>query len=155
MTIADLSTLWVTTNIPEAYIRHCRIGGGVQVELTAFPGETFTGRVTQIADTLDPQMRTVKVRAELNNPQGRFLPEMYGQVHYLDGQHLAPVVNSASVVQFDGKSYVFIEQSPGTFARREVIAGRRFGEKLIIMSGLKSGDRIATEGAIYLREMTQ
>jgi cobalt-zinc-cadmium efflux system membrane fusion protein len=68
---------------------------------------------------------------------------------------MAPVVNSASLVQFGGKSYVFIEESPGKFVRREVTTGRRFGEKLIIMAGLNSGDRIATEGAIYLREMTQ
>ena len=155
MTIADLSTLWVTTNIPETYIRLCKLGGAVQVELAAFPGETYTGRVTQIADTLDAQMRTVKVRAELANPAGRFLPEMYGQVRYLDGQHIAPVVNPTSLVQFEGKSFVFVEQAPGKFVRREVTAGRRVGEKLIILSGVVAGDRIATEGALYLREMTQ
>ena len=155
MTIADLSTLWMTTNIPEAYIRFCRLGGAMQIELTAFPGEKFSGRVTQIGDTVDPQMRTVKVRAELANPRGKFLPEMYGQVKYLDGQHMAPVVNSASLVQFGGKSYVFIEETPDKFVRREVTAGRRMGDRLIILSGVKPGDRIATEGAIYLREMTQ
>jgi cobalt-zinc-cadmium efflux system membrane fusion protein len=62
MTVADLSTLWASSDVPEAYIRFCRIGGAVRVELIAFPGEGFTGRVTHIADTLDPQTRTVKVR---------------------------------------------------------------------------------------------
>ncbi len=125
MTISDLSLLWAITNIPEAYIRFCRIGGEVQVELAAFPEKTLRGRVTQIADTLDAQMRIVKVRAELSNPAGRFLPEMYGQVRYLDGQHLAPVVNAESLVQFGGKSYVFIEEKPGKFMRREVQVRRR------------------------------
>ena len=137
-----------------AYLK--RVSSAVKVELAAFPGEAFNGLVTQISDTLDSQMRTVKVRAELSNPAGKFLPEMYGQVRYLDGQHLAPVVNSGSLVQFGGKSYVFVEEAAGKFARREVTAGRRLDEtRVVILSGVAKGDRIATEGAIYLREMTQ
>src|SRR5205814_10076338 len=82
MTVADLSTLWASSDVPEAYIRFCRVGGTVQIELIAFPAEHFTGRVAHIADTLDPQTRTVKVRAELNNSSGRFRPEMYGRIRY-------------------------------------------------------------------------
>src|SRR5262249_39717318 len=72
MTIADLSTVWISSDVPESAIRLIQIGERVEISLVAYPGETFVGRVTRIADTVDQQTRTVKVRAEMNNPQGRF-----------------------------------------------------------------------------------
>jgi cobalt-zinc-cadmium efflux system membrane fusion protein len=150
MTVADLSTLWASSDVPEAYIRFCRIGGTVQVELIAFPGEQFTGRVMHIADTLDPQTRTVKVRAELNNLSGRFRPEMYGRIRYSEMKKSMPLVNERAVYHSDGKAVVFVEQAPGRFMQREVSLGKRVGEKLIIESGLKPGERVVVEGVIYL-----
>ncbi len=145
ITIADLSTLWVTTNVPETHIRFCRPGGDLKVDLLAFPGEAFTGRVAQIADTVDPQLRTVKVRAELANPTGRFLPEMYGQVRYLEGPQPAVSVPQDAILQAGDKAYVLVEQQPGSFVRREVSPGRREGERRIILQGLAAGDRVAAE----------
>ncbi len=145
ITVADLSTLWVTTNVPETHIRFCRLGGDIKVDLLAFPGEAFTGRVAQIADTVDPQLRTVKVRAKLANPNGRFLPEMYGQVRYLEGPQPAVSVHQDALLQAGDKTYVLVEQQPGSFIRREVSPGRRQGERRIILHGLTAGERIAAE----------
>jgi len=150
MTVADLSALWASSDVPEAYIRFCRVGGAVQVELIAFPGERFTGKVTHISDTLDPQTRTVKVRAELNNPSGRFRPEMYGRIRYTEIKKPMPLVNERAVYHVDGKSLVFVEQAPGRFMRREVSLGRRVGGKVIALSGLSAGERVVVEGVIYL-----
>lgn len=80
MTIADLSFVWVSSDVPETAIRLVKIGEGVRIELAAYPGETFRGRVTQIGDTVDPQTRTVKVRAEMANLEGRLKPEMFGSI---------------------------------------------------------------------------
>ena len=66
MTIADLSTVWVTSQVPESYIRFVQVGERVEISLVAYPGETFEGRVSRIADTVDPQTRTVKVQAEMD-----------------------------------------------------------------------------------------
>jgi cobalt-zinc-cadmium efflux system membrane fusion protein len=150
MTVADLSTLWASSDVPEAYIRFCRIGGSVQVELLAFPGERFQGRVTHIADTLDPQTRTVKVRAELNNSSGRFRPEMYGQIRYTEIKKLTTVVAERAIYHADGKTVVYVEQAPGRFAQKEITVGRRVGDKLIVESGLSPGDRVVVEGVVYL-----
>jgi cobalt-zinc-cadmium efflux system membrane fusion protein len=150
MTVADLSTLWASSDVPEAYIRFCRLGGVVQVELIAFPGERFMGRVTHISDTLDPQTRTVKVRAELNNSSGRFRPEMYGRIRYSEIKKPMLLLDERSVYHHEGKTLVFIEQAPGRFMQREVSAGRRVGDKFIVESGLKPGDRVVVEGIIYL-----
>ncbi len=71
MTIADLSSVWVTSDVSETAIRFIKPGEPVRIELAAWPGQPFSGRVTLIGDMVDPQTRTVKVRAELPNPGGR------------------------------------------------------------------------------------
>ena len=68
MTIADLSTVWVTSQVPESYIRFVQVGERVEVSLVAYPGEVFDGRVARVADVVDPQTRTIKVHAELAEP---------------------------------------------------------------------------------------
>lgn len=151
MTIADLRTLWVSSNVPESYIRHCKVGGAVQIELVAFPGEVFHGRVSHIADTVDAETRTVKVRAELNNSTGRFRPEMYGRIRYGEVTQQLPIVDDNAVVQVEGRTVVFVEQKPGRFIRRNVVADKRSGERLIVQSGLSAGERVVVAGTIYLK----
>lgn len=151
LTIADLRNLWVSSNVPESYIRHCRVGGPVLIELVAFPGETFRGRVSHIADTVDPDTRTIKVRAELDNASGRFRPEMYGRIRYGEASQPLPVVDDNAVVQMEGKNVVFVEQSRGRFVRRAVTVGKRIDERLAIEKGLAAGERVVVAGTIYLK----
>jgi len=92
MTIADLSTVWVSSQVPETYIRFIQPHEKVEISLVAYPDETFEGRVLQIADTVDPQTRTVKVHAELDNRNGRFRPEMFGSIHHIESTTRMPVV---------------------------------------------------------------
>ena len=83
MTIADLSTVWVAADIPEDRIRLIRPGETVEISMPAFPGERLTGRVRKIGDAVDPQTRTIKVRAELPNPSGRYKPEMFATIRHV------------------------------------------------------------------------
>ena len=110
ITIADLGSVWVASDVPETAIRFIRVGERVDITLAAFPGETFHGRVMRIADTVDPQTRTIKVRAEMENPQGRFRPEMFGSIRHTEGMRSMPVVPVAAIVQGEGHSSVFVEQ---------------------------------------------
>ena len=115
MTIADLSTVWVTSQVPESYIRFVQVGERVEINLVAYPGETFDGRVSRIADTVDPQTRTVKVQAEMDNRDGRFRPEMYGSIHHVESTATMPVIPAAAVVQDGNRTIVFVERRAGTF----------------------------------------
>ena len=151
MTIADLSTLWVASDVPESAIRFCRIGGAVDIELIAFPGETFHGKVAQIADTLDPETRTVKVRADLPNPVGRFRPEMSGKLRYSTEAGQRAVIPESAVLQSSEKTFVFLEAGNGRYEPAEVQLGQRTGNGFVVLSGLRAGDRIVTEGVIYLK----
>jgi cobalt-zinc-cadmium efflux system membrane fusion protein len=151
MTIADLSTVWVTADVPESSIRFVQRGERVEIELTAYPGERFPGRVTQIADLVDPQTRTIKVRAELANPGGRLRPEMFGQIRHIDSVRSLPWVPVAAVVQVKGKSVVYVKTASGQYEPREVELQDPVGEFLPVTSGIRAGDRVVVDGALLLR----
>jgi len=151
MTIADLSTVWVSSDVAESAIRFIQVGERIDVELTAYPGETFHGRVTRIADTVDPQTRTIKVRAEMENSKGKLRPEMYGTIRHTDSMKTLPVVPVGAVLQGDGKTTVWVETARGRFQTVDVKTGERAGDMLPITSGLKTGARVVVDGAMLLR----
>jgi len=151
ITIADLSTVWVSSDVAEGSIRFIQVGEPIDVELTAYPGETFHGRVTRIADMVDPQTRTIKVRAVMDNTRGKLRPEMYATIRHTDSMKTLPVIPVGALMQGDGKTSVWVETARGRFQPVEVRAGDRAGDVLPIISGLKAGDRIVVDGAMLLR----
>jgi len=151
MTIADLSTVWVTSHVPETYIRFVQVGERVEITLVAYPGETFVGRVSRIADTVDPQTRAVRVQAEMDNPRGRFRPEMYGSIHHVQSTASIPVVPAAAVVQDGDRTVVFVEDAPGHFTERQVSLGKPAGGVVRVQSGVVPGNTIAVDGVMLLK----
>ena len=151
MTIADLNSVWAVSEVPETDIRFIRMGEPLDVQLSAYPGETFRAKVTRIADTVDPQTRTVKVSAELRNPQGRLRPEMYGQIQHVGAMAKLPVIPAGAVIQNEGSSMVYREISAGVFEPVTITVGDRVGDRVVVRSGISAGDRIVTEGVLLLR----
>ena len=137
--------------MPESQIRFIDPGERIDVSLTAFPGETFRARVMRIADTVDPQTRTIKVRAQLDNSKGRFRPEMFGTIKHTDSVRNMPVVPEGAVIQEAGKTMVWMERGPGRFQPVEVKTGGKTDDHISIVAGAKTGDRIITDGAMLLR----
>ncbi len=150
ITVADLSTLWVTSAVPESSIRLIKQGELVRIELAAYPGEVFGGRVLRVADTVDPQTRCVQVCTELGNRAGRFLPEMFARIRHSHGTRTLPVVPRAAVVQAEGSSWVFVEERPGKFQRVKVETGASVGQGVAILSGIRAGERVVVDAAILL-----
>jgi cobalt-zinc-cadmium efflux system membrane fusion protein len=151
MTISDLSTVWISADVPESSIRLVKIGERFDVRLAAFPGREFKSRVARIADSVDPQTRTIEVWAELANPEGRLLPDMFGEVRHIESFHRVPAVPVTAIVQGQGRTLVYREIEPGKFARTEVETGPRSGSLIPVLSGLKPGDRVVVDGAMLLR----
>jgi cobalt-zinc-cadmium efflux system membrane fusion protein len=151
MTIADLSKVWVSSDVPETKIRFIQIGEQVDVELEAYPGRQFHARVTRIADTVDPATRTIEVHAELANPTGELRPDMFGRIRHVEAFEPMPVVPVAAIVQAEGQNYVYRETSPGVFDRVSVTLGNRVGDQVGITSGVKAGDRVVTDGVMLLK----
>lgn len=151
LTIADLSSVWISAEVPESSIRLVKPGEIFDVSLSAYPGEVFHSRVARMADAVDPQTRTLKVWAELSNPGGKLRPEMFGEVRHIENYQQVPAVPARSVIQTQGKTVVFRETAPGRFEQTTVEVGRRSGEMLPIIQGLNAGDRVVVDGAMLLR----
>ncbi len=150
MTVADLSTVWIASHVPESSIRLINVNERIEVELAAYPGEVFHGRVKRIADTVDAQTRTVTVQAELENPKGRLRPEMFGKIRHAHGFRRLPAVPAAAVLQDAGGAWAFVEKRGGSFERVLLRAGEPRNGLVPILSGLNAGDRVVVEGAILL-----
>lgn len=153
MTIADLATVWVSSDVPESSVRFIQLGEPVQVELTAYPGETIRARVMRIADTVDPETRTIKVQAEINNASGKLRPEMFGRIRHIESTEVRPVIPPGALIQGDGGSLVYVQESPGVFRRTPVATGNRAGDRIAVLSGLKPGDMVVTDGAMLLKSL--
>jgi membrane fusion protein, heavy metal efflux system len=151
MTIADLSYVWVSSDVPETKIRFIQPGEQIDLALEAYPGNEFHARVTRIADTVDPTTRTIEVHAELANPAGQLRPAMFGRIRHVESFQPMPVVPMAAVVQAEGQNYVYRESSPGVFDRVPVTLGNRVGEQVGVTGGLKPGDRVVTDGVMLLK----
>jgi cobalt-zinc-cadmium efflux system membrane fusion protein len=152
MSIADLSRVWISADVAEPAIGLIRVGEAVAITLVAFPEQDFSGRVTRIADVLDPQTRTVKVHVELANPDGRLRPDMFGSIRHAGPQRRVPLLPTAAVVQQYGRAVVFVERAPGRFERREVLLGARTGERVAVLKGIEPGERVVLDGAILLKD---
>lgn len=151
LTISDLSSVWISAEVPESAIRLVKPGEIFDVSLTAYPDEVFRSRVARMADAVDPQTRTLKVWAELANSGGKLRPEMFGDVRHIEGYHQVPVVPARSVIQTQGKAVVYRETAPGRFEQAAVEVGRRSGDMLPVTKGLNAGDRVVVDGAMLLR----
>jgi cobalt-zinc-cadmium efflux system membrane fusion protein len=151
ITIADLSSVWVTSDVAENMIRFIQKGERLEVELSAYPGQVFHARVTRIADTVDPTTRTLKVSAELANPGERLRPEMFGRIRHVDSTRIAPVIPAAAVIQGDNQNVVYREVSRGVFEPTPVKLGNRVGDLIAVLDGLRPGDRVVTDGAMLLK----
>lgn len=128
-----------------------KVGERFDVTLSAFPSETFKSRVARIADSVDPQTRTIEVWAELSNPQGRLRPDMFGEVRHIESFHRVPTVPVSAVIQAQKRSIVYGEVSKGKFVQADVEVGKRSGDRIPILAGIKHGDRVVVDGAMLLR----
>lgn len=152
MIVADLTTVWIASDVAESSMRLVHIGDRVGIVLLAYPGETFSGRVARLADTLDPQTRTLKVYVELPNAQARFRPEMFATVRHSGPTRRLPVLPSGAVVQEYGRSVVFLERAPGRYERRPVTLGPPVNDLLPVLSGVHDGERVVVDGAMLLKD---
>jgi cobalt-zinc-cadmium efflux system membrane fusion protein len=151
LTVADLSTVWVAADVPESAIRLIGIGEPVSIQLPAFPGRTFNGRVTRIGDLVDPQTRTIKVRAELKNPDGRLRPEMSATVRHSHGTKPSVVIPNAALFQQQDRTTLFRERKPGEYEEVAVTVIWQDERRAAIGTGLQPGDRVVVDGVTQLR----
>jgi cobalt-zinc-cadmium efflux system membrane fusion protein len=155
--IADLSVVWVQANIPEKDIPfvhsiHATGGTHADVRINAYPGETFKGTITYVGDVLDPSTRTMQLRLELPNRDGRLKPEMFATVRlFSESQPDQLSVPEAALQRDQGKTFVFVQRTPTEYELREVRVGESNGTHTSILTGLDEGESVVTHGAFVLK----
>jgi cobalt-zinc-cadmium efflux system membrane fusion protein len=152
MTVADLSTVWVTANVPEKDTALVAKGQSVDIVFAAYPGEKFTGQVLFVSNVLDADTRRTKVRINIDNPETRFKPGMFANVTFFSPKQLVPIVPTTAIVLKDDVNQVFVEIVPFTFEARPVEIGFQQGDEVVIQSGLKPGDRVIVKGGVLLND---
>lgn len=154
-TIADLSTVWVYANVFQTDVGELRPGDPAQVTVDAYPGRVFHGRIDQILPDVDPVTRTVRVRLVFRNPGIILKPGMYVNVDIRVPLGRQLVVPASGVLQTGTQNIVFIDQGDGYLQPRTVQLGRQVDDSLIVLKGLKPGDRIISSANFLIDSEAQ
>ena len=152
MTIADLSTIWVTANVPEKDTRLITEGQSVDVVFSAYSGEVYKGHVLFISDMLDPDTRRTKVRIAFPNPDRRLKPGMFASVSVFAPKQTVAVVPTTALVLKNDASQIFVEVEPWIFEPHPVEISFQQGDQAVVQDGIKAGDRIVVKGGVLLND---
>ena len=120
--------------------------------MEAYPGTDFASVVASIGDVVDPNTRTIKVRAWVDNREQRLKPEMFARLR-LDVGDATPflAIPKEAVVEIDGKHFVYVVEAPGRYVKREVVVSNVSGGQVRVLEGVTSGQRIVTKGAVLVK----
>jgi membrane fusion protein, heavy metal efflux system len=152
LAITDMSSLWVLADVFEKDLSHVRAGMAVQVRVASYPGKVFHGKITYVADTIEPKTRTAKVRCVVENSSGLLKLEMFANIEIpVDRTSSVLAVHDSSIQQIEGKPVVFVRRSEKEFQKREVQTGIASGGYTEIRSGLTAGDPVVTEGSFVVK----
>ena len=159
--IADLSSIWIVLDAYESDLSLIRLGGKLKFTVPSVPGREFTSTIKFIDPVLNPQTRTVTVRAEANNPGLVLKPEMFVRANIqssLSIENKAIVVPKTSVLWTGKRSVVYVKTPDATvpsFEMREIVLGAPAGEYYIVESGLRVNEEIVTNGVFAIDAAAQ
>ena len=155
--IADLSTVWVIADVPEARIGDVVAGSIAWVKVAALKEKSIDGKVTYIAPALDPATRSAKVRVEVQDESGMLRPGMFAQASIApppsDAADAVLAIPEEAVQTVEGLPAVFVPVAgePNTFAKRAITVGPPAAGMVQVMAGLKEGESIVTSGSFILK----
>ncbi|MDT3740229.1 MAG: efflux RND transporter periplasmic adaptor subunit [Candidatus Kapabacteria bacterium] len=153
--VADLTSLWNIAEINESELNIVNVGSKVKLELQAYPGEIFEGRVSFIYPVVNSQTRTIKVRSDFSNFKGKLKPQMFGQASFEKKFGYGLVVPSDAVLFMGKRNVVWLKVGDGMFEPREVKVGMKINDKYQILSGLSEGDEVVKTGGFLIDSESQ
>lgn len=156
VSVVDITVVRLVASIVERDVRFVAAGMPAEVEVDAFPGETFEGTVARVAPVLDPATRTAQIEVEIQNPDFRLKPGMYARVTFVTQRHEGVlVVPLVALADLGGKRGLFlpdIGEAGNTAHFQEIEVGLMDPERVEVLSGVSEGQTIVTTGAAALRE---
>lgn len=151
MTVADLSRIWILTDLFEQQAALVTVGQSARVTLPLGPAGDLEGRVDYIYPALALPTRTVRARLVLDNPGGQLKPGMYARVRFdVPSMDDAVHVPAEAVIRTGRQDRVIVDRGEGRFQAREVRLGRRAGERFEILEGVDDGERVVVSGQFLI-----
>ena len=142
--IADLSHVWVIVDVYENDLAQVHLGQHADIHLSAFPGRTFSGTISDIGAVLDPSLRTAKVRIQVQNPDNLLRLGMFATATIVSASpHAATAVPATAVLQLHDRSSVFVPGENSNFRRVVVTTGRTLDDgRIVVLSGIAPGQQV-------------
>lgn len=143
-TIADLSTVWVYAHVFQGDVGRLKPGNAAEVTVDAYPGRKFRGRIDQILPEVDAATRTVKVRLVFSNPGVVLKPGMYVTVNVSAPLGRQLMIPASGVLQAGDRQIAYLDHGDGSLEPRVIETGPQVNDLVVVLKGLKAGDRIVS-----------
>ena len=155
-TVGDIENLWLLAQLYEKDLSRVRVGQDVEVSTDAFPNQNFKGTIDYVGDQVDTGTRTVRVRSVIRNPVRKLKPGMFVEARIsVASQEPVIAVSQGAIQDIDKTSTVFVEVSANVFEPRSVEIGRSGNTAVEVKKGLRSGERVVSEGSLALKAELQ
>ncbi len=154
-TITDFSTVWVYAAVFQNDLGVIRPGDRAEFAVDAYPGTSFRGRVDFIGPAIDTATRTARVRIALNNSAGRLKPGMYGRVTLHAPLGEQTVIPAGGVLRTGTREVAFVDRGGGYLVPTDVVIGPRVGADLVVLRGLRPGQRIVASANFLIDSESQ
>lgn len=157
MRIVNLGQMYVRTDVPEMYVGKVKVGTSVEANITSI-GKTYMGKVRQVAKTINPANRSFGIEVSVPNPENLLRPNQVAKLKIVDYSNKSATVVPTSVIQQDanGTKYVYVvtnaSKNAGVAKKTIVKVGQNANNNTEILSGLKTGDVVVSEGANTVSE---
>ncbi len=151
-TISDMSTVWVLVNVYQNDLAYVRVGDSVDITTDAYP-DIFRGKISYIADALDPNTRTLQARIVTQNPGYKLKKDMYvtATAHAGALANALTVPDAAILRDTENQPFAYVQVAPNQFARRLVRVGDSQDGRTLIQDGLKEGEHVVGDGSLFLQ----
>jgi cobalt-zinc-cadmium efflux system membrane fusion protein len=151
--VSDPTRLWFVLDVAEADAGTVKVGATVQIGATMLGEDTLTGKIAHVADFVDPQTRTVKVRGAIENPGRRVKAEMFVTAELKVPNARGFVVPTKAVYLRGEQSYVFVDAGDGRYLRKPVRLGPTTNGHQVILEGLAADEKVVTDGSLLLERL--
>jgi cobalt-zinc-cadmium efflux system membrane fusion protein len=152
MTVADLSTVWVTAMAPEKDLAVVARGQDADVSLSAYPGKMLHGKVLFVSDVVESDSRRDKLRIAFANPDVALKPNMFATVTLSGPKQTRVVLPTSALLMNNDRTTVFVATAPWTFERRTINAQLEEGPTVALDSGVRPGEQVVVKGGILLND---
>ncbi|HMI53705.1 MAG TPA: efflux RND transporter periplasmic adaptor subunit [Candidatus Saccharimonadales bacterium] len=155
-TISDTSTVWVLVNVYQSDLAYVRNGDAVEITTDAYP-ETFHGKISYLAETLDPNTRTLQARIVTENRGNKLKKDMYVNATVQAGvvADALSVPDSAILRDAENEPFVYVQTGTSQFARRDVAVAASQQGRTQVTSGVREGEKVVADGSLFLQFKNQ